>query len=45
MSRDFTYVDDIVQGIIITLQNPEKGEWLPVIQYWKWRTSTVIAFY
>ena len=23
MSRDFTYVDDIVQGIIITLQNPD----------------------
>lgn len=22
MSRDFTYIDDIVQGIIITLQNP-----------------------
>ena len=24
MSRDFTYIDDIVQGIIITLQNPDK---------------------
>ena len=24
MSRDFTYVDDIVQGIIVTLQNPDK---------------------
>lgn len=23
MSRDFTYIDDIVQGIIITLQNPD----------------------
>ena len=23
MSRDFTYVDDIVQGIIVTLQNPD----------------------
>jgi UDP-glucuronate 4-epimerase len=24
MSRDFTYIDDIVQGIIITLNNPSK---------------------
>lgn len=24
MSRDFTYIDDIIQGIIITLQNPDK---------------------
>lgn len=24
MSRDFTYIDDIVQGIIITLKNPDK---------------------
>lgn len=26
MSRDFTYIDDIVQGIIITLQNPAKED-------------------
>lgn len=26
MSRDFTYIDDIVQGIIITLNNPPKAE-------------------
>lgn len=26
MSRDFTYVDDIVNGIIITLNNPPKNE-------------------
>lgn len=26
MSRDFTYIDDIVQGIIITLNNPPKKE-------------------
>lgn len=25
MSRDFTYIDDIVQGIIITLNNPPKA--------------------
>ena len=26
MSRDFTYIDDIIQGIIITLNNPPKKE-------------------
>lgn len=26
MSRDFTYIDDIVQGIIIALENPTKEE-------------------
>lgn len=26
MSRDFTYIDDIVQGILITLNNPPKSE-------------------
>src|SRR5690606_20031550 len=26
MSRDFTYIDDIVQGIIITLNNPPTKE-------------------
>lgn len=25
MSRDFTYIDDIVQGIVITLENPSKA--------------------
>src|SRR5699024_199848 len=27
MQRDFTYIDDIVQGIIITLNNPPLPEW------------------
>src|SRR5690606_41132412 len=26
MMRDFTYIDDIVQGIIITLNNPPSAE-------------------
>src|SRR5690606_38370551 len=26
MSRDFTYIDDIIQGIIITLDNPPTNE-------------------
>lgn len=29
MSRDFTYIDDIVQGIIITLKNPYISEKIP----------------
>lgn len=29
MSRDFTYIDDIVQGIVITLKNPNTSEKIP----------------
>lgn len=26
MSRDFTYIDDIIQGVLVTLQNPPKKQ-------------------
>src|SRR5699024_466456 len=29
MKRDFTYIDDIVQGIVITLKNPPKADYAP----------------